>query len=87
MRRNGAKKQREDMIEKVRDERSETAIKLIHSSMEELNKQMLEMMKRIRVSGDTKRTYMSVTTMYLTQVMDKDKPAWRKLSIVWYRRR
>lgn len=33
------------MVEKVREERTETAMKKINSSMEEYNKQMLEMMK------------------------------------------
>lgn len=67
------------MIDKVRDERTETAKKIIYSSMEESNKNMLEIMKRQRKSGDTERTDMSVQKMYLTlKVMDKDNTTQQK---------
>lgn len=42
----GAKQQNEDMNKKVRDERTETAVRRIHSSMKEPNNAMLKMMKR-----------------------------------------
>lgn len=68
------------MIDKVRDERTETTMKRIHSAMEESKKQILETIKRQRTSVDTERTNKSVQTMSLTlQVMRKGNLTRKKL--------
>lgn len=68
------------MIEKVKEERTEKAIKRIHSSMEELNKPILEIMKRQRKSGESERTYMTIHAIFLTmQLVDKDNSARQKI--------
>lgn len=51
------------MIEKVKQERTEKVIKILHYSMEESNKQIMEIMKRHCTSGESKWTYISLQAM------------------------
>lgn len=68
------------MIDKLKDEPSEMAMKPIYSSMKELNKKMLEMMKRKRTLGESELTYMSVQDVYLKlQVMEKENTVPQKI--------
>lgn len=60
-----AKDQQEMTIQKVMDERIETALKRIQFVMEETNNQILDTMKRKRTSESVERTCVSMQTMYL----------------------
>lgn len=64
------KHQRKMIIQKFKDERTETAMERIKYAMEEKNNQILDIKKRQRTLKSAERTYMSVQTMYLKlQVM------------------
>lgn len=54
------------MIEQVKGERTEKVMKRINSSMEDYTKQMLDIIKFQRTSGESERTYITVQVMYLT---------------------
>lgn len=65
----------------MKDERTEKAMKRIHSKMRDTNNQIFDIIKRQRTSAITERTYMSIPVMYLTlKVMAKDDPARKQMS-------